>query len=96
MRHHQCGRDAIAGHAARMPLHHIEPAVAESVLLTPVAGEPVAPMMVASCLRTMRERPARAGQAIAHVVVAAVADDSSNSPASSSACFRNAVLPVQT
>ena len=74
MRHHQRGRDAIARHAAWVPLHHVEPAVAESVLLAPVAGESVAPMMMASRLRTVRERPARASQAITHVVVAAVAD----------------------
>src|SRR6187551_1799799 len=57
-----------------MPLHHVEPAVPESVLLAPVARQSVAPMMVASCLRTVRQRPARTSQAITHVVVAAVAD----------------------
>ena len=90
------GDTRVAGGAPRMLRDEVDAAVSEPVLLNEVAGESVAPPVHAARVPAERQAVAGVPQTVAHVVVVAVAERSSNRPTPCSASARYTELPVHT
>ena len=72
VQHHVRRRHGVAAKSQAMPRDHVDPAVAEAVLLNEIRHQPAAPVMSAAGLATESESVAVLGQSIAHVVVVAI------------------------